>query len=146
MRTARQATVNDIPTLLYFAFEMHSESRYAKFRLSNKKLKELFRILLTIEGGILLISDHGFLAGLVEEYWFSHDLHANEVMLYVMPECRGNGEAVSLVRAYIERAKELGAKDVHIEDTTMVHSERNERFFTKMGFKRVGGNFLLEAN
>lgn len=143
---ARKASIHDIPTLLRFSLQMHAESRYSKYTLSETKVKETLIWLLMAAEGILLITDHGFLAGTVEEYWFGHAKHAQEFLLYVLPDWRGNGEAVSLVRAYVQQAKELGAKDIHIEDTTMIQPERNEKFFSRMGFQRVGGNFLMEVN
>lgn len=143
---ARKADLDDVPRLLEMARQMHAETRYAKLSYSEAKVRDTLVWLILAPNGILVMTDNGFLAGTVEDYWFGDDRHAQEFLLYVLPEKRGNGDAIKLVEAYVQRAKELGAKDIHIEDTTTVHPERNDKFFTRMNFQRVGGNFLMEVH
>lgn len=144
MTTARQATVEDLPQILGWCQDMHAESRYSKYVLDLDKLERKIATLIEAPAGIVLITANGFLVGSVLEYWFGPAKYAAELLLYVAPEARGSSEAPTLVKAYVERAKALGAVDVHVENTTGCDVEKVERLFSKLGFTRVGGNFIME--
>ncbi len=91
------------------------------------------------------MTGHGMIVGFVDEYWFGHDCYAFEYGVFVEPDHRGT-DGVRLIKAYIERAKAFGARDIHIENTTGVETDRTERLFHNLGFAHVGGNFILEVN
>jgi GNAT superfamily N-acetyltransferase len=144
MTTARTATLEDLPFIAGMAVDMHMESRYAKYVLDVDKTTGLMRDVIQSPEGIMLVTANGFIMGGVTDYWFGPAMYASEWLLYVKPEARGSSEAPTLVKAYVARAKELGAVDVHIENTTGVEAEKVERLFTKLGFARVGGSFIME--
>lgn len=128
---------------------MHAESRYRRLSWNEGKVEALFRKILLSPNGIFLVSENktgltGFLFGSVAEYYFSDDKYAFEFVLYVKPEHRGSRGAIELTKAYIEQATSLGAREIHIENTTMVETERTEKFFERMGFRLIGGNFIME--
>jgi GNAT superfamily N-acetyltransferase len=139
------AMLSDIPRMLQMGRRMHAESRYARNSFNEDKLADLFKTLIESPSGIVVLTQHGMLFGLVAEHWFGNDKYAAEWVLYVEPEYRRHGEAVHLVNVYIQRAIELGAVEIHIENTTDVDTERTEVFFGRMGFRRIGGNFVMEV-
>lgn len=146
----RRATVHDIPQCLAMGVAMHAESRYRHLSWNSEKTENLFRQTLLSPSGIVLVTENdsgltGFLFGAVSAYYFGDDKYAFEFVLYVKPEHRHSRCAVELTKGYIEQAKLLGAKDIHIENTTMVETERTEKFFERMGFHRTGGNYIMEA-
>lgn len=144
MTTARKATLDDLPAMLEMAKPMHEESRYAAYALDMTKLENLFSSLIRSPRGIVLLTTNGMLVGGVAEYFFSSALYAFQFLVYVNPEARGSSEAPALIKAYIEEAKALRAVDVHIENSTGCEIEKVERLFTKLGFARTGGNFIME--
>ena len=144
MSQVRFATLSDIPFLLIMGNNMHKESRYAIYPFDDLKGARMLRELIVSRQGIVLMTDNAFLMGRVAEYFFGPTLYAYEYVLYVEPSARGGMDAVKLVKAYIVRAQILGAEDVHIENTTLVNTARSETFFLRMGFKRIGGNFVME--
>jgi GNAT superfamily N-acetyltransferase len=141
---ARLATLEDLPFISSMCVDMHLESRYSKYVLDLEKVEAKVAALIESPIGIVLVTGNGFLMGGVADFWFGPAKYAFEWLLYVKPEARGSSEAPVLAKAYVVRAKELGAIDVHIENTTGVEVERVERLFTKLGFARVGGNFVME--
>ena len=129
---------------------MQCESRYRHLSWNERKVETLFRKVLLSPNGIFLVSENkigltGFLFGFVTEYYFGDDKYAFEYVLYVKPEHRNSRYAVELTKGYIEQAKLLGAKEIHIENTTLVETELTEKFFERMGFCRIGGNFIMET-
>lgn len=139
------ANADSIPRMLSMCKRMHAESRYSHLDYSEEKMAALIWSLLRHPTGIVLEQPNGLLLGIVDEYWFGRDKYAYEMLLYVEPAFRGSPQAVRLVQAYIDRAKVFGAKDIHIENTTGIQTEGIENFFQRMGFGRVGGNFLMEV-
>lgn len=144
MTTARKATLEDMQQILAWCKDMHVESRYANYALDEAKLEELVARLIQAERGIVLVTQNGVLVGGVADYFFGPALYAFELLLYVAPEARGSSEAPTLVKAYLEAARALRAVDVHIENTTGCETEKVERLFSKLGFQRCGGNFVME--
>ncbi len=141
----REATILDVPRIVGLGAMMHAESRYAKYPYSPAKINALVAYLIDNMDGIVLVSEHGMLFGMVDEFWFGEGRYANEYVLFCEPEHRKTGEAVALVRQYIELAKQKGAQEVMIEASTLVDVEATDRFFEKMGFRFCGGNFFMEV-
>ena len=146
----RPATIDDIPQCLSMGEDMHKESRYRNLSWNPEKVEKLFEKIMESPNGIFLVTENGngltgFLFGAVTTYYFGDDKYAFEYVLYVKPGNRGSRCAAELTKGYIEKAKSLGAKEEHIENTTMVETERTEKFFERMGFHRTGGNYIMET-
>jgi len=82
----------------------------------------------------------GFIACMVQPYFFSNRLKAFDMGFYVRPEQRGGSTAIRLVMAYEFWAKEMGAQDIYIGQTTAVDIERTLKFYAHLGYKPVGVN------
>jgi N-acetylglutamate synthase-like GNAT family acetyltransferase len=142
----RRATFEDIPELLLMGQHMHAESpRFSKLAFSVKKVAKLAKFLIDSPRGILLISEHGMFWGSVAPAFFSEELCAEDYVLYVEPEYRGNMEAVRLLKGYIAEARKLGAKDIGISNSTLVDKDRVAEFFRRIGFQEVGTSFTMEG-
>lgn len=144
MTTARKATLDDLPVMLAMGAAMHEESRYATYALDLAKVERLFTKLITSPQGIVLLTPNGLLVGGVTDYFFGPAVYAVQLVLYVKPEARGSAEAPTLIKAYVAAAGALRAVDVHIENSTGCETEKVERLFAKLGFARMGGNFIME--
>ncbi len=139
----RKATIGDIPQILEWGRAMHLESGYSELDFSVAKIVGMARRMVGATSECLFVSDNGFFAGGMAEYWFGGDRKTFDYALYIEPESRGSSQSVRLVRAYIEWARSVGAKRCHIANTTEVNIERVEKFFLALGFKRIGGNFVM---
>lgn len=146
MHHCREATVFDIPFIADLSEAMHRESRYAKYPFRRDKIEALVNGLIHDPNGIVLITTHGMLYGIVDEFWFGDGRFANEFVLFVDADHRKTGEAVVLVREYIAAAKLRGAQEVMIEASTLVDTESTDRFFSRIGFTFCGGNFFMDLN
>jgi len=141
----KSATMADLPFLMYLCEQMHKESpRFSKLTFSTSRMRGVLMYLIKDPGGIVLVSDAGMLVGAVGKPSFSNDLCAEDKLFYVSPEARGTMQAVRLIKAYIERAKELGAVDIGIGSETE-SAGRVEELYQRLGFRRAGGNFVLGA-
>lgn len=142
--TARRANLADLPFILSMCEDMHEESRYARLPRDMAKIEDCIRRLIEAANGLVFVTGAGFLVGFVTEYWFSQERYAAELLLYVSPESRGSVDAIDLVRAYVAGAKSLNAREVHLENSTGYEVKKVEEFFSRCGFTRVGGNYILE--
>lgn len=146
----RDATETDIPALLELSQAMHSESRYRKFNYDPEKVIALMRNLMSGDFGILIVAENsgriiGGLMAMVIEHFFGHDKSSADFALFVIPSSRGSVAAILLIKEYIRQAKEKGAVDIGIANTTGYESEIVGKFYEKMGFIKVGGNYRLEV-
>lgn len=140
----RLATPADLPRMLELARAMHAESLYSKLPLSEEKVAGKILGLLASPDGIVAISPAGMMLGFVAAYWFSPARYAAELLLYVLPEARGGGEAKELLGLWQSRARELGAVDCRLGNSAGVNTEQVGKFFQRQGYTLVGGNFVKE--
>ena len=141
----RRATDNDVLFMRELGVAMHAECRYSNLNLDLDKWEALLRDLISDQRGIVLVSDHGMLVGLVDEYFFGHDKHAMEYVWYVDPAHRNSGEGSALLVEYAAIARAMGVKDIHVENSTGVNVDATEQLFVRLGFKRLGGNYVMEV-
>jgi GNAT superfamily N-acetyltransferase len=81
---------------------------------------------------------YGGIIGLVAEQFFGDDLIACDLGLFILPEKRGTSAAPRLIQAFEQWAKERGAKEVHMGQTTGVEMDRTRRLYEAMGYEVVG--------
>jgi GNAT superfamily N-acetyltransferase len=139
----RPATAEDFNTLLELGRAMHAESWYRYLPFDDVKLHGVFEKLIT--DGYLRIhvapngSIDGGMAGYIGEFWFCTEKIASDYALFVRPNHRGSFTAVRLIQDFIEWAKERGAQEVSLAQSTGVMVEQTSRLYLGMGFAYVGG-------
>lgn len=145
----RPATPEDIPALLDIGEAMATESpRFSRMRFSRGKLAANLAALIGADHGFVVVAERdGALAGVmvavISPHWFSDDLQASDLALYVRPEARGTLAAARLVRAYTTWARQRGALLLQAGVTTGVHTEETARLYERLGYRRCG--IFLEA-
>lgn len=137
----RQATIEDIPRLIELGRMMHAESRYAALDYAPQKVDALLQRL--IADGFMVVAQSGErvvggFAGMISEHWFSHDLIAADLALFIEPDARGGMTAPRLVRAFRDWARGRGAKLIHAGITTGVHEEETARLYEALGGRKCG--------
>lgn len=127
-------------TVNALAKRMHDEGTFKGNGWNPEKL----RIILAQPNTVcILIRDedgayYGGIIGAVFEHFFSDDLVAGDMGLFIVPEKRGASAAVKLIRAFEDWARSVGAKEVHLGQTTGVEIDRTRKLYESLGYTVVG--------
>lgn len=138
----RAATLTDMDALLALGRQMHAEGDFRRHALDEAKVRKTFQRLMASH--FLAVNDgpegiDGGLAGAISEFWFSRELVASDLAFFVRPNRRGSIAAVRLVQSFVAWAKDRGAAEVSISQSSGVRIEETSRLLTGMGFIYVGG-------
>ena len=145
--TIRQALHTDIPRMLELGQEMHAESpRFSKLSFDPQRLR--FALGFAIDGHFCMVAEHdgqiiGGLAATITPHWFSPDLTACDMALFIAPEYRGGAAVVRLLNAYRKWATEKGSKMTLLGIMTGVDVEKTALSCERLGWRRAG--IVLEA-
>ena len=124
---------------------MHKESSFRDLDWDPKKLEDLGLNFILFPndyccfvaknsfGGII-----GFIIGMINEFYFGHDLVAEDLLLYVPQNKRGGKAAIRLVRAYEEWATAKGARRIMLGVSTEINTEQVVRLYERLGYKQFG--------
>lgn len=140
----RPAALGDIPAFVALGRAMHAESTvFREYDFDEPKLFAYFRQLIESDWGIVitLVKDDkviGGFAGLIWPHWFGKDKQSSDIALFIHPDHRGGRAAMSLLRAYIAEAKEKGASQIVMANSTGFEQERIAQLFEAVGFTKVG--------
>ena len=143
----RRATQEELPVLLDMAEAMHAESpRYRDIPLSEGKLQSILQRMHDHPTlGALLVAEKegavvGMMWGYVDEFFFSEEKYATDILLYVLPEQRGTRAAWRLVKAFEDWAENVGALFIQPGVSTGIDNEGYARFYERMGYSVTGLN------
>lgn len=122
---------------------MHAESVFSKYAYDFSKVSQRIGILIELERGIAIVATEGEkiiggFIGAVEPHWFGDDLQAYDLALFILPEKREGLTAVRLIKEYIRQAKEQGASQISIANSTGFEPDRVKRLFEFCMFSHVG--------
>lgn len=145
----REATHDDLPSLLALGARMHAESpRFSRLTFSGARLRQTLAALIDSPQGFLWVGVFddmvvGGMAGIAAPHWASDDLVASDLALFIHPDFRGGMLPVRLVNRYLWWARtEVKATLRQLGITTGVHTETTARLYERMGLTRCG--VLLE--
>lgn len=148
----RKATPQDVEQMAICAMHMFYESpHYRQFSIDAEKVYQMMLWLVSSDDGIALVVEKdsqivgGFL-GQVAQHWFGHHKAACDFGLFLDKDHRGGRTAIDLIHAANEMAKQKGAHEMIITNTTGVQGDRVEKLYQYTGFTRLGGSYykLLE--
>lgn len=147
----RDALPEDVPGIVLLGEEMFKQSQFARYDFDYQKVTDTIYRLIEDPDGIALVAENSseLMAGFAaqfSEHWFGKCRVSYDMAFFIAPCVRGSMVAARIVRAYIERARAAGIDEVLIGNSTGSHAEATERFFTLMGFDRIGGNFRFAAS
>ena len=141
----RHATVNDIEAGLALGRRMHEESELAFLPFDPDKLRGfLHHIARDPDHYCAYVVEHrgrlaGLLVGQVMEYFFCRERLCDDMLLFVERDQRGSVAALALVRAYLDWARDKGAREARVAISTGIDIDRTGAFLERQGFRRVGG-------
>lgn len=142
----RNATHDDIPTMIALGEAMHAESRYARFPWNSEKVAALIAALIDSGDGLALVAEKdseivGGILAAIEDSFFGPARFACEYAVFVRADARGGMAAPRLLCAYAQWAHERGAALVQAGITTGVATESSARLYSTVGFQPVGQLF-----
>lgn len=138
----RNATHADIPRLVELGRAMHAEApHFSGLRFDGAKLGATighvidhgFARVAVVDGRIV-----GGMLALATPHWFSPDLVACDLALFIDAEHRGGTAGPRLLQAYAEWARDMGAAIVTLGLTTGINTERTAAMCERMGWRRAG--------
>lgn len=138
----RVATLDDVPALVALGAAMHAESpRFSRLRFSGERLAATLRAavqghfsrVVEIDGQIV-----GGLVALLTPHWFSDDLMACDLALFMDPRFRGTMAPARLLREYGAWAVAHGSKLTLFGVMTGVGVDQTVALCERVGWRRAG--------
>ncbi|MFA5401803.1 MAG: GNAT family N-acetyltransferase [Dehalococcoidia bacterium] len=146
----RQITHDDIPKLIEIGLMCHQESEYNIMSFSANKCIALCERIISEPQmlGMVTVKDNettGVLVAAAIPAYFSDEINASDLLVYVPPEYRGTRAFYLLCLSYIGWARTKGARLIFLRNTTGIEADKVGRLYERMGFSRVGGIYRMEA-
>jgi GNAT superfamily N-acetyltransferase len=85
----------------------------------------------------------GGLLGVMERHFFSDRFVATLIGFGVLPERRASGAGHRLLTVFRRWAERRGAVELNAGINSGTGLERSDRYLRRLGFARVGGNYVL---
>lgn len=148
MAKVRAATPVDIPALVALGLQMHGEGRYRDVPFEPGRVAEALGAAMRL--GIVLVAERqgeivGGVALIVTPYFFSSQLVASDLALFVSTGARGGPAAIKLVQTATDAAMRMGCREVVFSSSVGVNPERFGKFMTHLGFTQRGGVYSMGA-
>ncbi len=142
MTLIRRATTDDIAPIIAMGADMHAESpRYRVLGFKAHKVGDLaFAIIKNpAVGGVLVAEKENILVGMfafcISQHFFSDDLFASDIVMYIKPEHRGGSIFPRFVTAFEILADEYGVKEKLLSVSAGIDSERTLAVLKRMGYE-----------
>jgi GNAT superfamily N-acetyltransferase len=129
---------------------IQAETRYKDFSINYEKLENLYynqfdenpiiKVFYALDGDELV----GFGAFVITAHYFTDELIASDIIVYVRPERRGSSAAVKILKNYILWADQQKATHITLGISTGIHPEKTQAFYERLGFKTIGTMHCLE--
>ena len=119
--------------------QMVSESVFSFAPPSRKKIQALLDY--SKSAGFLAFKDDkciGFVAAVINEFFFSEYERATDLGFYILPEHRGGTTAFKLLKTVENWAKEMGVKEIFMGHSVGGNIEGMKKFYQHNGY-RIGG-------
>lgn len=140
----RPATPEDIPRMVELGRAMHAESAtFSRMRFDNDKAAGAIAGAIASPNGFAYVAERGGqviggMVAMVAPHYFSPDLVACDLALFIGPEHRGGLAATRLISAYAEWATERGAVLIQLGVMTGVNVDKTEALLHRLGWNRSG--------
>lgn len=146
----RFARVNDIPALVALGRHMHGITRFKAYVYDETRVANALRAAMEDTGGryVCLVAESGrgavvgVLLAVLERHIFSDQLTVSIMHYDVLPDSRMGGWGVRLLRAFEQWAANRHVFEISFGVNSGGEHERVGRFAARMGFEKVGENFV----
>lgn len=148
----RFAELKDIPALVEGGSRMHALTRFRSQPYNAQKLAQAFADIISRGQGkyAFFVAESagrivGALIGVMEQQIFSDGYTASVMHIDVLPESRMGGHGVRLLKAFERWARNRNAIEVCFGINSDAEVDALGRMASKMGYRKVGENFVKEA-
>lgn len=141
MANVRRMEAADVEACLELAYAMAQESpRYRDKGWNKDKLRDFTLRMIGVENHGWFVADEGgaiigVALGFLQTYFFSDELYAADLAVYVTPEHRGSSTALRLVRALEQWAFASGARELTLGTSTETNAAQTVCVYQKLGYK-----------
>jgi len=145
----RDLTLSDIPVLMQIAELMHVESIYNEYPLNRDRTKFILEELIPkeevytkgveVDGSLVGV----FLGEVTTDLWAEVQV-ARDIILYMIPEHRGGGHGVRLLKGFRKWAEPL-SDIVVISVFAGIDNEKMARLLDRLGYSDAGSLHLRSA-
>lgn len=140
MGVVRRAVPEDIPKLLLLAKEEHGQSRFAKVPFDEQRAEQTFRVFIDGMATVVIISDHGFIMGMVQPLVFSKFWNAYEMAWFA-----SDGSGLALLSEFIKWAEGMRAIDVVVHNYAgITNEEQFSKVMERKGFGCLGSSYIKQ--
>ena len=150
--TIRTATNDDIAIIMNLADKIYTESRFNHLIHDKNKVERGLKNLINSQqqGRHLILLAYsadgkviGGFVGTLEEYFFTSDISANSILIWVDSHYRGSSAAIKLIDVFKQWAITRGAKEINIAVSSGIKIGSTDRFVRRLGFVQTGGNYSM---
>jgi GNAT superfamily N-acetyltransferase len=148
----RLAKIDDVPALVEGGRRMHALTRFRHLEFDADKIARSFTDL--IQKGqhkyVFLVAEDGTgrivgaLIGVLEQHIFSDQVTASVMHYDVLPEARMGGYGVRLLKAFEQWCANRKVVEISLGVNSGDAFEAVGRFITRVGYRKVGENFVKE--
>jgi GNAT superfamily N-acetyltransferase len=145
----RIATMEDAPALAAIGRKMHASSNYARLVYDEAKVQALIEAL--VESGFAMVAMRegeivGGMIGTVYQPYFTTDLVASDLALFIDDDYRGGADAVRLVKAFDDWALvQPGVKQIRPGSTIGGDTSLVSKLYKHEGYQVAGAVFMKEV-
>ena len=146
----REARPEDLGSVMELCWQMHEETAYRKFALNREKAESFVRYVLDWDDGFVGVAGIegwvvGVIVGAIQPFWFSDELEASELLLYIAPSSRGGFVGKRVVELFETWSVARGCSRVVVGVSGGVDSDRRGRFMERIGFDSIGGLYAKDV-
>ena len=134
----RKATHDDLDRIADMGRDFHAFSPWRKIPFDRDSTKDFCARL--IDGGVILISDHGMIGGLVNPLYFNPDFSVGCELFWW---AKSGGRA--LMEAFEEWAMEQGVSGLQFSALGDGNAERMAQLFDRAGYRKVETGWFKEV-
>lgn len=144
----RKATFDDIPRLVELGRVMHAEApNFRAMAFDPERLAMTLQTVIESDRGFAWVIEGdevvGGLIAMAVPHWFSPEVTACDLALFVLPEHRGGIGCARLLNRYRSWAAGLGATKIQLGIMTGVHVEQTRALCERLGWHCAG--VVMEA-
>lgn len=133
-----------IPRLIQMGKEMHEESpNYRGIFYDETRLESLAKDILEHESYLAIVAKQqgeilGFFVGYIDQFYFSYQRMAQDLLLFVPQRHRGGYVAVGLIKRFEDWAINKGVVRINLAVTTGISPEKTAGLYNRMGYRQAG--------
>jgi GNAT superfamily N-acetyltransferase len=140
----RIASSEDVSQVVLLAQEMVKDTPFSEVK--REKIEQI----IAIPRALSLVAETedkkivGFFCGLLDRQFFTDQIRAIDLALFVKEEYRGSSASVKFIKKFEQWAKQKGATQIWLGQSVGHNIEQTKNFYERLGYKTMGVNTLKD--